>query len=128
MSLTTLQLRIEEWLERNHGDAAERASFGTLMISIGDRVATRVLDYHSRSERDVIRVSMIVLARWLATNYYRLKFEPFPHEGPGDVSFRLRHEMGAAGEGFLWPALAFGGDGESVVAVHRSVPMRSSIE
>ncbi len=122
-----LEFHLVQWLARDHGDPAERASFGELEVRVADRVVTRLLDHETRSERTAIRVSMGVLARWLASNYFRLRFEPSPLEPSNDPEFRCRHEVGAAGDGFLWPSLSFSGDLERVVVEHRASEPGSTI-
>ena len=59
---------------------------------------------------------MLHLARWLASNWWRLRWEPVGES----LDWRLSHEVGAAGGGFTWPTLRFDSDGERVRLVARA--------
>lgn len=58
-------------------------------------------------------MSAYPLALWLASNWWRLRWEPTV--APLSSDWRMSHEMPAAGFGYLWPALRFESDGENVL-------------
>lgn len=94
------------------GTNVERASFGALTLRAGDVVLTEVHDILAKTTRSSIYVSVSYLARWFADHWWRLRWEPSP-EAPSP-EWRLAHQMGAAGGGFVWPNLRFDSDGETV--------------
>lgn len=98
------------WLERRHGTTAEKATFGELEINVGQLSLTELEDRAARTVRTCARVSILHLARWLASNWWRLRWEP---EAAG-VDWRMSHHLAAAGGGFLWPPISFSTDGEHV--------------
>lgn len=80
---------------------------------------TRVEDAWSQSVQQAVRLSVYPLALWIASSWWRLRWEPPPYKSLPDVSWRMAHEMAAAGYGFLWPRLTFESDGERVEAICR---------
>jgi hypothetical protein len=110
-----------EWLARDYGSPAERASFAAVRITVGGVVLTEVYDTVARTMRSEARLSVVHLGRWLAANWWRLRHEP---EEASAVDWRLAHELGAAGGGFLWPPLTLSGDGETLTL--RSAPPQSA--
>ena len=65
--------------------------------------------------RRSVRVSVLRLARWLAGNWWRLRWEPA--EGQTNYDWQMSHNMAAIGGGYLWPSLTLSSDGETVLAV-----------
>ena len=110
------------WLASDKGTAPERASFGELTLRIGDTIVTEVIDLIAQTPRSSIRVSLNHLGHWFADNWWRLRWEPVPPTTESS-SWRMAHEMGAAGGGFVWPPLQFSSDGETVQIAAR--PTRS---
>jgi len=90
-----------------------KETYARLQISVGDRVATRVLDDASRSVRNHILVSLYPLAEWLASSWWRLRWEPRASNPSAqkELNYRMSHELLAAGGGFVWPNLVFESDG-----------------
>jgi hypothetical protein len=84
----------------------------------GDHELTSVVDTIARTTRSSIRVSLHQLALWFADNWWRLRWEPEP--GEPTLSWRMAHEMGAIGGGFVWPSMTFASDGEQVHVAMRA--------
>ena len=110
-----------KWLTKDTGDRASQATFAEIIITTGGLKATELLDQHSKTTRNGIRVSAYSMALWLAHNWWRLRWEP----ERSTVSWKMSHSVGAAGEGYLWPALSFNSDGEVVQIQNRPTPSDS---
>ncbi|UEM04529.1 hypothetical protein JL101_003540 [Skermanella rosea] len=106
-----------QWQACGHGLAEDRATAAKLRIAFDELVATRVESDWSHEVQDRVHVSAYPLAMWLAVNWWRLRWEPYPATGVPSPSWRMAHEVAAAGHGFLWPRLAFASDGPTVEAV-----------
>lgn len=113
-----------EWTTADHGQEEIRQTSAFLQITFKSRVATNVQDEWSRTVHERVRLSAYPLALWLASSWWRLRWEPAP-VGPRTVAWRMAHELAAAGYGFLWPRLAFDSDGEAVDVVCRPTPPNS---
>jgi len=113
------------WLEPFDAEAEEGQTFAALTLRIGGRVATELEDLASQTLRDNVQVSAYPLALFLATNWWRLRWEPEPRQaGP---EWRLRHNLLGAGEGYAWPNITFASDGEAIHAqVHAGAPSATS--
>jgi len=107
------------WLPGCVGPPEVRDTAAILTITIGDAVATRVEDTWAKTVQPATRVSVYPLALWIASSWWRLRWESRPFRTAPDLSWRMAHEMPASGRGFLWPALAFDSDGEEVTAISR---------
>lgn len=108
-------IQVLSWLDGSYGPEEIQRTAAQLQITIGGKYATRVEDEWSQSVQQSVRVPAYPLALWLASSWWRLRWEPAPFRNavPG-VSWRMAHEMPAAGHGYLWPILTFDSDGESV--------------
>lgn len=104
---------IPEWTSAEHGPEELRKTSARLQIICADQIATRSQDEWSQSVQNVVHLSAYPLAQWFAASWWRLRWEP-ASEGLGPVSWRMSHEMSAAGFGYLWPLLRFEPDGEAV--------------
>ncbi len=100
-----------EWLGRDAAEGPDEATFAAVEIRVGDIIATLVQDSFTKTVRPAVHVSAYQMAIWLAFNWWRLRWEP-ASEGS---SWRLSHELTAAGGGYLWPRLQFTSDGDSVL-------------
>jgi hypothetical protein len=125
----TPSMRIElEWLPPFHGPAEVARTSAAVEIRFGDENATQFEDAFSQSVQQRARVSAYPLAIWLASSWWRIRWEPLParvrltrNGAPADAGWRMSHELPAAGYGFIWPQLVFASDGESIrVRCHRS--------
>ena len=87
-------------------------------------------DAWSQSVQEGARVSAYPLAIWLASSWWRIRWEPMPSrirltgdQVRADSDWRLGHELSAAGSGFIWPQLTFASDGESIRVTCRRSPL-----
>ena len=116
----TTQFSIDvSWLQALHGPNEIRETAASLQITIGGKTATRVEDGWSKSVQLASRVSAYPLALWIVSSWWRLRWESQPFRSAPDVSWRMAHEMPAAGHGFLWPLLTFESDGEEIGVICR---------
>ena len=104
-----------DWLEGSDGNPAERAAFAQIVISAAQEVTTELEDLSARTTRPWLRASAYDLARWLAENWWRLRWEPEANT----VDWRLSHVVAAAGGGFAWPDISFACDGVHVLVKAR---------
>lgn len=105
---------VSSWLSGCQGQDEVRKTACLLRITTGDRVITRAEDAWSKSVQQFATVSAYPLALWFAASWWRLRWESWPFRGNPDVSWRMSHEMPAAGYGFLWPPVTLESDGEQV--------------
>jgi len=84
-----------------HGPAEIRETSAFLQIGIGNNVATRAEDDWSQSVHNRVRLSVYPLAVWLASSWWRLRWEPAPYSGVASVGWWMAHELAAAGNGSL---------------------------
>lgn len=102
-----------DWLEARHGPAEVVQTTGWLVIEIDGKYATRNEDRWAKTLRSSILVSGYPLALWLASSWWRLRWEVAPVGSPS-TSWRMAHELSAAGYGYAWPSVVFVSDGESI--------------
>ena len=88
------------------------ATMAEICIQLGDGTATDIEDTWSRSVRPTVRLSALPLALWVASSWWRLRWEPRPSRI--GTAWRMAHEMPAAGHGFIWPVVSFESDGNTV--------------
>lgn len=80
-----------------------------IRIAAGDDVLTRLV--RNVCEHDeALHAPVTPLAYWLIDNWWRILFEPVPTTGP-DYSWHLAHELSSIGGGYMWPCVAFWGEG-----------------
>jgi hypothetical protein len=114
-----------EWLTPFDSGSLEGLTFSDMKIFVGERPATELEDFGARTIRKGMYVSAYPLALFLATNWWRLRWEPKPlHK---DAEWRMCHCLPAIGEGYVWPDMTFASDGDGVlVTVCRSDQSRTS--
>ncbi len=120
------------WLPPFQGTPEIGRTSATIQIRFGIENATRSWDVWSESVQEGARVSAYPLAIWLASSWWRLRWEPLParirltqDQVPADTNWRMSHELPAAGYGFIWPQLVFASDGESIRVSCRRSPALS---
>lgn len=101
------------WESAAHDVPEVRLTSANLKIVLGGEVITRNEDEWSQTVRDDVRLSAYPLALWFASSWWRLRWEPLP-VSPPDSTWRMAHEVAAAGYGYLWPRMLLASDGESV--------------
>lgn len=102
------------WLPPSDGSKEFSHTAALLQIAIGDKIATRVDDDWSKTVQQSARLSAYPLALWVASSWWRLRWESRPYRSAPDNSWRMSHEMPGAGYGYLWPLVTFESDGMEI--------------
>ena len=105
------------WLPPGQGPGEISLTAASLKVTVGGKVATRIEDEWSKSVQQSTRVSAYPLALWIASSWWRLRWESLPFRNVPDSAWRIAHEMPGAGHGYLWPLLRFESDGEEISAI-----------
>lgn len=104
-----------EWVEPADAQGEElRATWARLLILVGEKRVTLNIDEKSQSLRESIYLPLYPLAEWLACNWWVLLGEPFNSKRTSSASYRTRHSLVGAGEGFAIPDLCFEPEGEKI--------------
>lgn len=109
---------IKNWHSTDYGSAIQRLTLADLNIRVNDFSAMEVEEIKAQTVSPSARVSAYALAYWLASNWWRLRWEP----ERDSLTWKMSHKVGAVGEGFLWPDLCFSSDGETIFVHSKSVP------
>jgi hypothetical protein len=102
-----------QWERTDEGEPAERASFGTFVVSVGQASFTEGFDYYVNRLREGPLVSSNHVGEWLAWNWWRLRWEPRTKR----ADWPLSHQMSTIGNGFVWPNITIQSDGERIVLI-----------
>ena len=108
-----IEIRIDGWLPDGEGPDPVARTNAEVFVGIGDSCATEVQDRQANTVRQTIRVSAYLFATWLASNWWRLTLEPERERFADDsarLDWKLSHQSGAIGGGYLWPPLTFASD------------------
>jgi hypothetical protein len=108
--MQAFEIAVDHWLAREHGDEVARATLGQLELRTQGYALTRLEDRLARSNRTFANLSAYELAVWLATNWWRLRWEP---EKDG-ADWRMAHSIAAIGGGYVWPDVTISSDGEQI--------------
>ncbi len=117
LQMTDFRLDLS-WESGDEPDPDLHATAASLKITLGDQCLTENVDIWSNSPRDEVLVSTYPLAIWMVSSWWRLHHEILPvcaFRPPTD--WRMCHEIGAAGHGYVWPLVMFATDRE-VMNVH----------
>jgi hypothetical protein len=113
---TPFEIVIEEWISDEVSDPQMRATAAEISIRVGSHYVTEVEDHRAQTVRRSIRVSAGLMASWLLSNWWRLRWEPFKAPGrPENLDWQLSHSLAAAGGGYVWPPLTLASDGANVL-------------
>ncbi len=93
-----------------------------LCITAGGTVLTRLLRLNGNAPDDAVRVPAIPLGFWLADHWWRLRWECRPPNG-FTPEWRQAHDLGAIGNGHVWPRVTIWGEGDRVAVVSRADPV-----
>lgn len=104
---------LHEWESAMHEPAEVAQTSAMLRIVLGRHVVTRNEDEWAQTVRDDVRLSAYPLALWFASCWWRLRWETLPSKAPSQ-SWRMAHELRAAGFGYVWPRMLFASDGENM--------------
>lgn len=103
-----------KWMGGSWGNAFDNAFAAEIGVKLGDQWLTQLEELESRTTMTHVRACTQTLARWLAGNWWRLRWEPESDNARNDPSWRTAHSMANAGGGYAWPNIVFASDGESV--------------
>ena len=115
--MTTSFLISPKWLADFSGDTIERANRAEITILVNGFCGTEVIDSVNNEDRSVVRLSPLHLSEWLASNWWRLRWEP---EIPGTphpetrLDWEMSHNMASIGGGYIWPSMTFSSRGDTV--------------
>ncbi|MDD5037050.1 MAG: hypothetical protein PHE55_20175 [Methylococcaceae bacterium] len=90
-----------------------RETSALLKIDVGGKRTTRNENIWSEKVRDEAHLSAYPIALWFAASWWRLRWEFLPASSPTH-SWRMAHELAAAGYGYVWPRMLFAYDGEFI--------------
>ena len=108
--MNAFEIAIEDWIAREHGDEIARATLGQLELRCGERFLTLLEDRIARTNRTFANLSAYDLAVWLASNWWRLRWEPERK----DTDWLMSHSLAAIGNGYIWPNVTVLSDGEQI--------------
>lgn len=92
-----------------------RNTVAQFTLCAGSVVLTRNEDTWSQTVRDNVLLSVYPLAIWLASSWWRLRYEPLSkHVWLPPIEWRMAHEIGAANHGYVWPRVVMAADGEAM--------------
>ena len=110
------RIRVRSWLNARDCEGVEEATAADLEIAAdSQKIVTLVRDTVDESFRDGIRVSAFDLASWIASNWWRLRWET-EREG---IDWKMCHKMSATGGGYVWPDVSFASDGQAILIKSR---------
>ncbi len=92
-----------------------RATWARLTILAGKTPVTRVSDKQSRSVRDYVYCPLYPLAEWIATHWWTLRREVRTPRTARNKTYRSRHAIACAREGFALPDLVLTPCGEETL-------------
>ncbi|MYD91296.1 MAG: hypothetical protein F4Y08_13325 [Caldilineaceae bacterium SB0662_bin_9] len=100
----------------DEGSVLERAAFGRLEVSTGNRLLTLFLDRDEIDPSSQLSTGPFVsgyhLAEWFAIHWWRLRWEPGSrYVNSSTYTWDLSHRMSDIGGGYLWPNIVFDCDG-----------------
>lgn len=110
-----------EWADTIGSPPEVAATSAFLEIKVGDNWATKCDSDFSGSVSTRVLLSAYPLAMWLASSWWRLRWETSQLRPEPLIDWKMSHWLPAAGSGFIWPDLKFESDGESIqVLMHPS--------
>jgi hypothetical protein len=110
------EIAVEEWISEESSDPQIQATAAEISIKVGPYCATEVEDRRAKTVRKSIRASAALLATWLLSNWWRLRWEPSKEPNRLDyLDWELSHSLPATGGGYVWPPLTFESDGSNIL-------------
>lgn len=105
-----------DWTQTERPDAApEDYCIGNLGITAHTFSLAKNRDKVLGSEKKCALVSALPFARWAASSFWRILYEPGPlTDQSAPLWWRMAHEMTSIGEGWAWPDITFISDGRLV--------------
>lgn len=100
-----------DWLDSDLPGLSERATYADIKIAADRTEFTELEDLNAQTVRSTIRASAFHVAQWFSFNWWRLRWEP----QDTTFSWKMAHNLAAAGGGYAWPNLIFSSDGEFIL-------------
>ncbi|MBD5557868.1 MAG: hypothetical protein HDQ92_04815 [Desulfovibrio sp.] len=103
---------VVDWAQTERADAhPEDYCIGELNVTADGAPLAKNKDRELGNEKECALVSALPFARWAASSFWRILYEPGPlNDQPAPVWWRMAHEMTSIGEGWAWPHIAFTSD------------------
>src|SRR5271157_1425079 len=102
------KIEVGEWIPTEGGDPFERETTAEISIRVGPHQVTEVDDRRAKAVRQTIRASAGLLAVWLLSNWWRLRWEPYRAADQVDsLDWGMSHSIAASGGGYVWPPMTF---------------------
>jgi hypothetical protein len=113
------------WLQRPAGNDIDRSFYADIGITVGQECLTELVEQLEASTvRHELRACAYQLAKWFASNWWRLRWEPEIPNWRKDSDWRVAHSVAGAGHGYVWPNVIFASDGGSLAVA--SLPPKKS--
>jgi hypothetical protein len=90
-----------------------------ISLQVNQEILTRLADVHNEKTRTFLRGSAVSLGLWIAENWWRLRYEPYPPTLVPPTDWRLRHELTSVSGGTTWPPIMIYGEGTRVIVAPR---------
>ena len=103
------------WLGHGTNATPEQAALADLTIRANGSVLTESEDLFAMTIQEGARLSAYHLALWVASNWWRLRWEPWRDT----ADWKMSHCIAAAGGGYAWPDICFASDGSLVLMTAR---------
>jgi len=112
------------WTNSDDGNIIFKNTTANLSINAGGTFLTQNINGWTKSVQNSVLVSTYPLAKWFAYYWWRLENEfLIPNDRKPDYNWRVAHEIGAAGNGYVWPKVLFASDGEFINIWSDIIPM-----
>ena len=117
---TEFLIDVQEWVCDPEDPDIHEATFANLKMSAhdGQHIITHVRYEEEDQPRDSIGVPAYLLACWLASNWWRLRWEP---EKSG-IYWEIAHNVTGTSGGYQWPDVTFSLEGDSIQVRSRQSP------
>src|SRR5205807_10341135 len=111
------RIEIDGWMAGGSGLSEVQDTTAEIVMSVDSRLITEVEDRRAKTVRKSIRASAYLLASWLVSNWWRLRWEPYKEFGSTEagVDWGLAHSLPATGGGYAWPPLTLASDGQNIL-------------
>ena len=89
-----------------------------MSIWVDGQCATEVQEIFEGGRRRFVRLSAVRLAEWLASNWWRLRWEPASSDSSDADSlsdWNMSHNMASIGSGYVWPWMSLCSDGDNII-------------
>jgi hypothetical protein len=109
-----------DWEPLSEGEPEERACFASLGIRFDNVWLTEGRDAYVNRIRSAPLLSAYHLAEWLASSWWRLRWEPRANTR----GWAFAHRLSTIGEGYIWPDITIFTDGQRTALLTKPTPER----